>query len=159
MELCPCASKKHYQECCEPYIIGKKQAETAEIQMRARYTAHTKVDIKFIMNTIHPSRADEHSEKDIKDWAKNTKWDKLEIISTEAGKENDNEGKVEFVAYYWENQSRLRHHELSIFKKEDGKWLFKEAQTPKKPIPVKQKVGRNEPCPCGSGKKYKKCCG
>jgi uncharacterized protein YecA (UPF0149 family) len=21
------------------------------------------------------------------------------------------------------------------------------------------KVGRNEPCPCGSGKKYKKCCG
>ncbi|HDZ20727.1 MAG TPA: hypothetical protein ENH80_11455 [Phycisphaerae bacterium] len=22
-----------------------------------------------------------------------------------------------------------------------------------------QKVGRNEPCPCGSGKKYKKCCG
>ena len=24
---------------------------------------------------------------------------------------------------------------------------------------VKQKVGRNDPCPCGSGKKYKKCCG
>jgi uncharacterized protein YecA (UPF0149 family) len=22
-----------------------------------------------------------------------------------------------------------------------------------------QKVGRNDPCPCGSGKKYKKCCG
>ncbi|HHW23437.1 MAG TPA: hypothetical protein GXX26_11250 [Clostridiaceae bacterium] len=21
------------------------------------------------------------------------------------------------------------------------------------------KIGRNEPCPCGSGKKYKKCCG
>ncbi len=26
-------------------------------------------------------------------------------------------------------------------------------------MPVKQKVGRNAPCPCGSGKKYKKCCG
>jgi uncharacterized protein YecA (UPF0149 family) len=24
---------------------------------------------------------------------------------------------------------------------------------------VSNKVGRNEPCPCGSGKKYKKCCG
>lgn len=24
---------------------------------------------------------------------------------------------------------------------------------------VEKKVGRNEPCPCGSGKKYKKCCG
>jgi len=28
-----------------------------------------------------------------------------------------------------------------------------------KPIVAKKKVGRNEPCPCGSGKKYKKCCG
>ncbi len=29
----------------------------------------------------------------------------------------------------------------------------------KVPVKVGQKVGRNEPCPCGSGKKYKKCCG
>ncbi|NLP14175.1 MAG: preprotein translocase subunit SecA [Clostridium sp.] len=29
----------------------------------------------------------------------------------------------------------------------------------KKPAVKKQKVGRNDPCPCGSGKKYKKCCG
>ncbi len=35
------------------------------------------------------------------------------------------------------------------------------AQVKKKPIVIKksQKVGRNDPCPCGSGKKYKKCCG
>lgn len=29
----------------------------------------------------------------------------------------------------------------------------------KEPIKAEKKVGRNEPCPCGSGKKYKKCCG
>ena len=28
-----------------------------------------------------------------------------------------------------------------------------------KPVAAEKKVGRNEPCPCGSGKKYKKCCG
>jgi preprotein translocase subunit SecA len=28
-----------------------------------------------------------------------------------------------------------------------------------KPVRVEKKVGRNDPCPCGSGKKYKKCCG
>ena len=28
-----------------------------------------------------------------------------------------------------------------------------------KPVVKKDKVGRNDPCPCGSGKKYKKCCG
>jgi len=32
-------------------------------------------------------------------------------------------------------------------------------QEKKEPITVEQKVGRNDPCPCGSGKKYKKCCG
>ncbi len=30
---------------------------------------------------------------------------------------------------------------------------------PQKPIINKDKVGRNDPCPCGSGKKYKRCCG
>jgi preprotein translocase subunit SecA len=29
----------------------------------------------------------------------------------------------------------------------------------KQPVVKGAKVGRNEPCPCGSGKKYKKCCG
>jgi SWIM/SEC-C metal-binding protein len=28
-----------------------------------------------------------------------------------------------------------------------------------KPVVTEKKVGRNEPCPCGSGKKYKRCCG
>ncbi|HAG50950.1 MAG TPA: preprotein translocase subunit SecA, partial [Deltaproteobacteria bacterium] len=35
----------------------------------------------------------------------------------------------------------------------------KEQAEKPKPIHVEHKVGRNEPCPCGSGKKYKKCCG
>jgi SWIM/SEC-C metal-binding protein len=30
---------------------------------------------------------------------------------------------------------------------------------PQKSKIAEKKVGRNEPCPCGSGKKYKKCCG
>ncbi|MFZ5642933.1 MAG: SEC-C metal-binding domain-containing protein [Bacillota bacterium] len=31
-------------------------------------------------------------------------------------------------------------------------------QIPAMPIQLKEKVGRNDPCPCGSGKKYKRCC-
>ena len=33
------------------------------------------------------------------------------------------------------------------------------AEQPKKPAKTAAKVGRNDPCPCGSGKKYKNCCG
>ncbi len=37
--------------------------------------------------------------------------------------------------------------------------LNRGSQEPKKPVHVDEKVGRNDPCPCGSGLKYKKCCG
>jgi preprotein translocase subunit SecA len=34
-----------------------------------------------------------------------------------------------------------------------------ENQAKAKPVRTGPKVGRNDPCPCGSGKKYKQCCG
>ena len=43
-------------------------------------------------------------------------------------------------------------------KPEDIKDLEILLNTPKTRI-AEKKVGRNDPCPCGSGKKYKKCCG
>jgi preprotein translocase subunit SecA len=33
------------------------------------------------------------------------------------------------------------------------------AKNPDQNAPVQKHIGRNDPCPCGSGKKYKKCCG
>lgn len=38
-------------------------------------------------------------------------------------------------------------------------WLYAEPDQPKQPAAAAAKVGRNDPCPCGSGKKYKKCHG
>ncbi|MBU2622538.1 MAG: preprotein translocase subunit SecA [Proteobacteria bacterium] len=49
-----------------------------------------------------------------------------------------------------------------IKKPKEQKLIFsdKDEAVPKKPIKREEgKVGRNDPCPCGSGKKYKKCCG
>ena len=45
-----------------------------------------------------------------------------------------------------------------ILDEERRKELFKEAKS-RKTIVKPKKIGRNDPCPCGSGKKYKKCCG
>lgn len=42
----------------------------------------------------------------------------------------------------------------------DPEWAFPASEFGEEPIPgTEPKVGRNDPCPCGSGKKYKKCCG
>jgi SEC-C motif-containing protein len=59
--------------------------------------------------------------------------------------------------------------ESSKFLKENGRWTYSEQQStihkkvheePQQPV-VREgpKVGRNDPCTCGSGKKFKKCCG
>lgn len=45
-----------------------------------------------------------------------------------------------------------------IFSEEKRKELYKE-QKNSGTVRKEKKVGRNDPCPCGSGKKYKKCCG
>ena len=45
-----------------------------------------------------------------------------------------------------------------IFDKEKQKELYKQEKTSHTVVKT-PKVGRNDPCPCGSGKKYKKCCG
>ena len=49
-------------------------------------------------------------------------------------------------------QSVYAHHDLTRVKRQ--------IQSVERPIATRAaKVGRNDPCPCGSGKKYKKCCG
>lgn len=45
-----------------------------------------------------------------------------------------------------------------IYSEEELKKLYKE-QKESGTIRKEKKIGRNDPCPCGSGKKYKKCCG
>ncbi len=49
-----------------------------------------------------------------------------------------------------EPQERHQHVVENRYADEEG---------PRQPVRVEKQVGRNEPCPCGSGKKYKKCCG
>ena len=85
----------------------------------------------------------------------------MEIVATEKGTEQDDEGLVEFIARYSVNGTDFEHHERSYFQRIDGEWKFIDGELVK-PEPIVRespKVGRNDPCPCGSGKKYKKCCG
>lgn len=161
METCPCGSDMTYAECCKPYIDGEKSAETAETVLRSRFCAYTNHEIEYLMETTHPDKRQDDDETSFKKWAKKMKWLKLSILkSDDGGGPDDNEGSIEFVADYEQKGIRKKHHELAKFKKKDDKWYFFDASTPipetyKRP---ERKVGRNEPCPCGSGKKYKKCC-
>ena len=155
MATCPCGSGKEFKDCCEPLITGVKPATSAEALMRSRYTAYATENVDYILSTTHASKTAEVKREEVSQWSKNTEWKRLEILSTPS------DDKVEFVAYFRENGDMKQHHELASFKQEAGKWYFYDAEFPKPEtvINAEKKVGRNEPCPCGSGKKFKKCCG
>jgi len=161
MELCNCGSTKSYEDCCGPLISGERSAETAEALLRSRYTAYARREIEYIKNTIHPEEKEKRDETAIRKWAEATEWTRLEILNVTDGGPEDKEGQIEFVSYYREKEKDKVHSELATFVKEEDTWYYKDSVAPK----VKQyfrpgpKIGRNQPCPCGSGKKYKKCCG
>ncbi len=57
---------------------------------------------------------------------------------------------IDFEQFYFDNKpNKIIEKKLEVLKE------YRLKQT----LKVKRKIGRNEPCPCGSGKKYKKCCG
>ena len=158
---CPCQSGEVYDRCCEPLITGVKQAETAEQLMRARYTAHSQVQMDFIEKTHDPKTKKHLDLKDSRDWAETTTWKGLELIETKKGGPDDEVGTVEFKATFETKDGPQEHHEIAQFRKENGVWFYTDSSHPKAQTVVRTepKIGRNDPCPCGSGKKYKKCCG
>lgn len=160
-ETCPCGSGLVYAECCEPRIRGERPSLTAEQLMRSRYTAYVKKEIPYLYTTLHPDHRKDYNEKSTREWAENAVWHGLEIVTITAGGTADPEGVVEFIASFSQGETKTAHHELASFSKVDGNWYFVhgEPPTPKTVVRTSPKVGRNDPCTCGSRKKYKKCCG
>ena len=62
------------------------------------------------------------------------------------------------IAHFEENGETKTIHEHSFFEAINDRWLYVGATHSNHPPITVNKVGRNEPCPCGSGKKFKKCC-
>ncbi len=161
MDICPCGSTKPYADCCRPLITGDRRAETAEQLMRSRYTAYVKKELAWLRESLHPGHRADYDEKSSRDWADRATWHGIEVLRTEQGGAADDTGTVEFVVSFTESGVKQEHHERSAFQKVNGVWYFKEGKAlPPRPV-VRQgpRAGRNDPCPCGSGKKFKKCCG
>ncbi len=167
MSICPCRTmdqqKLNYESCCAPFIEQKKKAPTAESLMRARYCAYVVKNIDYIDQTQIETKTETFNKEEALKWAESSEWLGLEIKKSHKGGPSDATGTVEFIAHYKDKNSgtELSHHETSLFQKQDGQWKFKEgqihgAQPVRRLVP---KLGRNDLCSCGSGKKFKKCCG
>lgn len=159
MSICPCSSGKTFSDCCEP-IIQNQSAATAVALMRSRYSAYVSGQAEYLLQTTHSKTRSEHNLEDITTWSASNKWTGLEIISAEHGNRSDTRGIVEFKARFIDEKGKTQvHHERSTFQKEEGQWFYLEGKFDPKPVDLTKKISRNDPCSCGSGKKYKKCCG
>lgn len=179
IQICPCQinpsadkvdSPLTYQDCCQPYHdalsnenmneLDVAKAETAERLMRTRYSAFVLVKPDYIVKTTLPAQRALLDEKAIKTWAEETDWAGLEIVQ-HVPKLGKRHAQVEFKAYFNtsdDTSSQLQaHHELSAFVKvkdkssKDARWYFLDPT-------VAMNMTQKQPCICGSGEKFKRCC-
>lgn len=156
---CVCGIGDSTETHCLPIIKGKKLAKTAEELMRARYSAYALEEVDFIMESHTEEAGTDVDRESTAQWSKQSEWLSLEVLATEGGGEGDSEGTVEFLAKYKVKNVVVEHRERATFEKHGDKWLFADGEQIAGPLVKREepKVGRNDPCPCGSGKKYKKC--
>ncbi len=156
-KLCPCGSGVAFSACCGRYINQSESAPGAESLMRSRYSAYVRCDETYLLQTWHSSTRPMCIELD--DGAiDGMQWLSLEILSTTAGRADDKKGTVEFIARYRLNGRLETLHETSRFLQQEGRWYYLDGEIHSTDNSAK-KTGRNAACRCGSGKKYKRCCG
>lgn len=156
--LCYCCSKKPYSECCAPKHTGVAIAETAEALMRSRFSAYCINNWVYILKTYAKSQRKALNEQTLEDSAQGTKWLSLSVVTPpskphQGGRTTD---QVEFKAYYTLQHKPYLMHETSDFIVEDGEWRYTTGTMHSDSGLLK--TGRNDPCFCGSNKKYKQCC-
>lgn len=118
--VCPCGSNKAFSQCCGPRISGEQPAETAEQLMRSRYSAYTRGDEAYLLQSWHPSTRP--AQLDLA--AGSPQWIGLKVVGHEAGQRDDDTGTVTFIARYKINGKAHRMQEKSRFQKEAGRWLY-----------------------------------
>ena len=147
---CPCRSGQTYAACCAPLHQGARQAADAEALMRSRYSAYVRCDIDYIVATTVPAQQALLDCGAMRQWSAGTQWCGLEVLQhwPRAGKRH---AEVEFKAWFDTMEVRYFHYERSAFVCIEQRWYFLD---PTVPLP-----GMKTPCLCGSGKKFKQCCG
>jgi len=155
MALCPCGSKRDYEDCCGPIMAGTP-APTAEALVRSRYTAFVRCELDHVADTHAPEVRENFNRAEAERVAQQYEWRGLEIRrATETG----DTAVVEFVVRFRLEQQETATLSVSRFRRDDGQWFYVRTESSQIVPQRVTKIGRNDPCLCGSGKKAKKCCG
>jgi SEC-C motif domain protein len=120
-------------------------ADTPEALMRSRYSAFAKGLVDYLAKTTTKEMTGQ-ARAELEAWTKAVRWLGLTVKEAKAD-------EVSFEARYLEGDRLGVMTERSKFVQHEGRWLYVDGV----PSGTQRKVERNEPCPCGSGKKFKSC--
>lgn len=155
-EYCLCGSGLPYGQCCGLFHSGQTLPVTAEALMRSRFTAYALRNADYLSHTWDADRCPETIDFS----REKAEWRKLEIIETKKGGAKDGKGLVEFKAYFIQEGEEYALHEISRFIKTANRWYYLDGVVKSiAKVGLNTNLGKNAPCSCGSGKKYKRCCG
>lgn len=147
---CPCASGDPLDLCCGRLHAGQP-AGCAEALMRSRYSAYVLGLVDYLVETTLPAQRDGLDREAIAAWSAVSTWLGLEVEGHELLGGKPEHAFVTFVARWHDEQGEHAHRERSAFVQSGGRWYFLDPSVP-------LRAGRNDPCPCGGGQKFKKCC-
>jgi SEC-C motif domain protein len=153
---CLCGSTIAYGDCCQPFHLGEKIPSTAQALMRSRYTAYALQNGAYLQATWDATKRPESIDFS----RENIEWLRLEITETKKGGAKDAKGLVTFKAFYIQNAEEHVMNEISRFTKHEGRWFYLDGVIKSiGKVGLETNLGKNAPCACGSGKKFKRCCG
>jgi len=147
---CPCGSGDGLRECCGRYHAGLP-APSAEQLMRSRYSAYILGLVEYLRATTLPAQQQLLDLQAMKEWSSTSTWLGLEVEESQLLGGKPEHALVSFTARWHDVAGEHAQHERSAFVQNGGRWYFIDPTAP-------LKAGRNDPCPCGSGQKFKKCC-
>ncbi|HYQ39621.1 MAG TPA: YchJ family protein [Pseudomonas sp.] len=150
LSACPCGSTLPLAECCGRYHAGVLP-ETAEALMRSRYSAYVLGLIDYLVATTLPAQQAGLEREAMAAWSAQSRWLGLSVEEHRPLGGTPERAQVSFTARWQDAGGEHAHRECSDFVRLGGRWYFIDPT-------VQLKVGRNDPCPCGSGQKFKKCC-
>lgn len=124
---CPCGSQNDLQSCCGPYLSREALPKTAEQLMRSRYSAYVRQDIDYLKETLWPKYQPDFDAFAVAKWASESHWTGLDVLESKDGDVGDRRGTVLFEARYLAAGTLHTHRELSLFRKQKGRWFYVEA--------------------------------
>jgi SEC-C motif-containing protein len=153
---CYCCSGKLFKDCCQPLLEGHVKAANGSALMRARYSAYCLKNIEYIFATYHPDQHFSNTRTQIAEFAFSVHFVNLIITSCSdpINKDDATTCQVSFIAKYINGNKLETLMEQSRFVWVEGRWYYYDGDVAPSSADT---IGRNDRCPCCSGKKFKQC--